>query len=259
MDVVKSGMTVTQVPPKHFTNPNPSDQEYREYYNSHITASITEKTVIQFRNTSNYITDFSTSPCLFPAAIRPIVDLAVVNRTNYIWLEGQRMVGMVGMVKDAVTRRREAQLQRDLPKHRNTRDTEHPSPLKQTTLKYTADWQLGLAETHQPLGNAPTTCQLPVQFCNFPQYVYKVTKTTDFFVTYFPSEPRIVSMAQLQAIRKAQQAFSEYVQSEQITSGWSSYNGSEISYMNRLEFQVVQERISAQNDDMVLLSRLIGH
>jgi len=66
-------------------------------------------------------------------------------------------------------------------------------------------------------------------------------------------------MAQLQAIRKAQQAFSEYVQSEQITSGWSSYNGSEISYMNRLEFQVVQERISAQNDDMVLLSRLIGH
>jgi len=136
MDVVKSGMTVTQMPPKHSTNPNPSDQEYREYYNSHITASITEKTVIQFRNTSNYITDFSTSPCLFPAAIRPIVDLAVVNRTNYIWLEGQRMVGMV---KDAVTRRREAQLQRDLPKHRNTRDTEHPSPLKQTTLKYTAD------------------------------------------------------------------------------------------------------------------------
>jgi len=31
------------------------------------------------------------------------------------------------------------------------------------------------------------TCQLPAQFCNFPQYVYKVTKTTDFFVTYFPS------------------------------------------------------------------------
>jgi len=27
-----------------------------------------------------------------------------------------------------------------------------------------------------------------MQFCNFPQYVYKVTKTTDFFVTsYFPS------------------------------------------------------------------------
>jgi len=31
------------------------------------------------------------------------------------------------------------------------------------------------------------TFQLPVQFCNFPQYVYKVTKTTDFFVTYFKS------------------------------------------------------------------------
>jgi len=27
-----------------------------------------------------------------------------------------------------------------------------------------------------------------VQFGNFPQYVYKVTKTTDFFVTYFPSD-----------------------------------------------------------------------
>jgi len=167
--------------------------------------------VIQFRKASNYITDFSTSPCLFPVAIRPIVDVAVVNRTNYIWLEGQRMVGMV---KDTVTRQREAQQQRDLPKPRNNKDKEQLSPLKQTTLKYTADGQLGLAKTHQP---------------------------------------RIVSMAQLQAIRKAQQAFSEYVQSDRLTSGWSSYNGSEIAYVNRLEFHVVQKRILVQHDDMILL------
>jgi hypothetical protein len=60
-------------------------------------------------------------------------------------------------------------------------------------------------------------------------------------------------MAQLQAIRKAQQALSEYVTSEQITSGWSSYNGSEIPYMNSLEFYVVQERNLVPQDDVVLL------
>jgi hypothetical protein len=95
-------MSVALVPPKQFLHPDPTAQEYREYYNSHITAwnsSAMERAVLQFRNTSTYITDFSTSPCLFPAALRPIVDVAVVNRTDYIRLEGQRMVGIV---KDAV-------------------------------------------------------------------------------------------------------------------------------------------------------------
>ena len=209
--VVKSGMTVAILPPKHFTNPNPSDQDYREYYNSHIKASMTERIELQFHRTSNYITDFSTSPCLFPLAIRPIVDVAVVNRSNYIWLEGQRMVGIV---KAAVTRQIEEQQQRDLPKPRNNKDKGHPSPLKQTTLQYTAGGQLGLVNTHQP---------------------------------------KIVSMAQLQAIRKARQAFSDYVSSERLTSDWSSYDGSEIAYMNQLDFHVVQERVLVQHDDLVLL------
>jgi hypothetical protein len=103
MAVIRSGMSVALVPPKHFLHPDPTAQEYREYYNSHITAwnsSAMKRAVLQFRDTSTYITDFFTSPCLFPAALRPIVDVAVVNRTNYIRLEGQRMVGIV---KDAVT------------------------------------------------------------------------------------------------------------------------------------------------------------
>jgi hypothetical protein len=66
-------------------------------------------------------------------------------------------------------------------------------------------------------------------------------------------QPRIVSMAQLQAIRKAGQAFSEYFTSRQITSGWSSYTGSEIPYMDSLEFHVVQERTLTPRNDVVLL------
>jgi hypothetical protein len=60
-------------------------------------------------------------------------------------------------------------------------------------------------------------------------------------------------MAQLQAIRKAQHTFREYVASDQITSSWSSYNGSEIPYMDRLEFHVVPERALMQQDALVLL------
>jgi hypothetical protein len=187
--------------------------QHREYYNSHIAAlnsSTLERAVLQFRNTSPYITDFSTSPCLFPVALRPIADVAVVYKSDYIRLEGQRMVKIV---TDAVTQRA-TQQQRNLAKHKNNRNRERPSPLKQTTLTYNADGQLRLAEKQQP---------------------------------------RIVSMAQLQAIHKSQQAFSEYVTSEQITSGWSSYNGSEIPYMNSLEFHVVQERNLALHDDVILL------
>ena len=213
--VIRSGMSVALVPPKHFITSTPTSQEYREYYNSHIaamTSTAVERAVQQFKATSTYVTDFSTSPCLFPIAPQPIVDVAVVNKDDYIRLEGQRMVGKV---KDAVAHQKAAQQQqRELTRQKNTGNREHPSPLKQTTLKYTADGQLGLAEAHQP---------------------------------------RIVSMAQLQAIRKAQQAFSEYVLSEMITSSWSSYNGSEGSYLDRLEFHVVQDRQLVLHDDMVLL------
>jgi len=34
--VIRSGMSVALVPPKHFINSTPTDHEYREYYNSHI-------------------------------------------------------------------------------------------------------------------------------------------------------------------------------------------------------------------------------
>jgi len=184
--VIKSGMSVALVPPKHFVHPTPTAQEYKEYYNSHIatiTAAAVERAVQQFKAKSTYITDFSTSPCLFPAALQPIVDVAVVNKTDFIRLEAQRMVGKV---KDAVLLQKAAQQQqRGFTKRTYDSNSEHPSPLKQTTLTYTANGQLGLAGTHQP---------------------------------------RVVSMAQLQAIRKAQQTFREYVTSDQITSSWSSYN-----------------------------------
>jgi len=213
--VIRSGMSVALVPPQHFIHSTPTTQEYKDYYNSHIatiTAAAVERAVHQFKAESSYITDFSSSPCLFPAALRPIADVAVVNRTDFIRLEGQRMVGKV---KDAVLLHKATQQQqRELVKRANNSNKEHPSPLKQTTLKYTADGQLGLAGTHQP---------------------------------------RIVSMAQLQAIRKAQHTFREYVASDQITSRWSSYNGSEIPYMDRLEFHVVQERALKQQDNLVLL------
>ena len=60
-----------------------------------------ERAVLQFRITSTYIPDFSTSPCLFPVAL--IADVAVVNKIVYIRLEGQRMVGIV---KEAITYQR---------------------------------------------------------------------------------------------------------------------------------------------------------
>jgi hypothetical protein len=76
-----------------------------------------EGAVRQFKAESSYITDFSSSPCLFPAALRPIADVAVVNRTDFIRLEGQRMVGKV---KDAVLLHKATQQQqRELVKRVN--------------------------------------------------------------------------------------------------------------------------------------------
>jgi hypothetical protein len=147
--VIRSGMSVALTPPKHFLHPDPTAQEYREYYNSHIaalTSSALERAVLQYRNINPYITNFSTSPCLFPAALRPIVDVAVVNKTDNIRLEGQRMLKIVA---NALTQKA-TQQQRDVAKHKNTRNSEHPSPLKQTTVMYKADGQLRLAETQQP-------------------------------------------------------------------------------------------------------------
>jgi hypothetical protein len=95
--VIRSGMSVALAPP--------TNQEYREYFNSHIaalTSSALEREVLQFRNINPYITDFSTSSCLFPAALRPIVDMAVVSKTDCIRLEGQRMVKIVA---DALTQK----------------------------------------------------------------------------------------------------------------------------------------------------------
>jgi hypothetical protein len=99
--VIRSGMPVALAPAKHFLHPDPTNQDYREYYNSHIaalTSSALEREVLQFRNINPYITDFSTSPCLFPAALHPIVDVAVASKTDYIRLEGQRMVQIVADV-----------------------------------------------------------------------------------------------------------------------------------------------------------------
>jgi hypothetical protein len=142
--VIRSGISVALTPPKHFLHPDPTAQEYKEYYNSPITAltsSALERAVLQFRNINSYITDFSTSPCL----LRPTVDLAVVHKNDYIRLEGEMVVKIVA---DALTQKA-TQQQRNLAR-KNTRNKEHSSPLKQTTLMYKTDGQLQLAQTQQP-------------------------------------------------------------------------------------------------------------
>ena len=91
-----------------------------------MTSTAVERAVQQFKATSTYITDFSTSHCLFPVALQPIVDVAVVNKDDYIRLEGQQMVGKV---KDAVTHQKAAQQQqRELTRHKNNGNREHHPP-----------------------------------------------------------------------------------------------------------------------------------